>query len=268
MHEKHGYFTVDDVPIYVGLHTPEPADSGGSGVLLLGAFVEERKSCYRLLVRLARRLAAAGAIAVRPDFSGTGESGGAHRDATLQRWLADARAAVAGVIPASEIRAAVGVRLGANLAVRLAADGGLDRLVLVEPILKGNDYMRELLRRKQIKEMMNAGHAATASDDLKHAWAEGAAVDFDGFEIGSQLAAELQGLSLVDDLQTLPENCAVQLLRVTPARDLPKPWQTVADMCTNRRGATEIIREKPFWGQVEYHETDTIINAALAFLLA
>jgi len=103
---------------------------------------------------------------------------------------------------------------------------------------------------------------------VKHAWAAGAAVDFDGFEIGSRLAAELEALSLIDDLQAAPEKCAVQLLRVTPARELPEPWQTAADLCAARGGATEIIREKPFWGQVEYHETDTIINAVLPFLLA
>jgi len=136
----------------------------------------------------------------------------------------------------------------------------------VEPILKGSDYVRDLLRRKQIKEMMGTGQAATAAADVEDAWQSGAAIDFDGFEIGHRLAGELKALSLADDLRALPETCAVQLLRVTPAKELPKPWRPAAELCEQRGGTTEIIREKPFWGQVEYHETDTIIDAVLRFL--
>ena len=98
-------------------------------------------------------------------------------------------------------------------------------------------------------------------------WQAGEAVDFGGFEVGALLANELEELDLEADLAALPEECCVQLLRVSGATKFPPAWESVAGMLQRRDGClAEAIRDRPFWGQVEYFESDTVMDAVIAFL--
>ena len=91
--ETSGYFAVGGRDLYGTYHAPTTQSARGA-ILMLGPFGEERKCAYRLLVRLARACATCGFGAFRFDYSGTGESLGAHTDASLGRWLEDARGAL------------------------------------------------------------------------------------------------------------------------------------------------------------------------------
>ena len=266
--ESSGYFTVDERELY-GTYHPPAAERARGGVLVLGPFGEERKCAYRMLVRLARACSACGFGVFRFDYSGTGESLGEHAHASLARWLGDARGALEEARAACKAPAwhAVGARLGANLAARLAARGDVSRLSLVEPALAGQGYMRDLQRRKQIKEMMGGGKARTSEQEIEAAWQEGRPVDFDGFEIGPDLAAELKGLDLAADLATLPSSCSVQLLKVGTGKQFPAAWTPVATLAEQSPGGeAALVRDKPFWGQIEYFESDTVQTEVVRFL--
>ncbi len=122
--------------------------SGGRGVVICGSFGFEDLCSHKTLAILAERIASAGQPALRFDYQGCGDSGGALTDAELlDAWKRNVRAAIdclrarAGV---SEI-ALVGLRLGAALAAEIAADlEGVARLVLIAPPAAGRSYMREL----------------------------------------------------------------------------------------------------------------------------
>lgn len=266
--ETSGYFTVAGRDLYGTRHTPA-TESARGGILLLGPFGEERKCAYRLLVRLARACAACGFSVLRFDYSGTGESLGAHGDASLTRWLEDAHGALEQARAATTLPVwhAVGVRLGANLAARLAVRGDLAGLALVEPILSGTSCMRDLQRRKQIKEMMGGGKVRTSEQEIEQRWQEGHCVDFDGFEIGPVLAEDLRGMDLAADLAALPSSCSVQLLKVGAGKQFPPAWaplKTAAEQSPG--GEAAIVRDKPFWGQIEYFESDAVQAEIVRFL--
>ncbi len=238
--------------------------------MVLAPFGEERKCAHRLLVRLSRACAAWGLAVLRFDYSGTGESTGAHEAAQLTQWLADSQVAL------SAVRAAcpggpwlvIGARLGANLAVRLACAEAVTRVVLIEPLLRGADYLRDLQRRQQIKDMMMAREGQQAPPEAPEArWAAGQSVDFGGFPVGAELAEQLGTLSLGTDVDALPDSCRVQLLRVSGGKTFPAAWQGVADSVSARAGScARIVRDKPFWGQLEYYESDVIIDEVMAYV--
>ena len=266
--ETSGYFTVGGRDLY-GTYHPPTTQSARGGVLVLGPFGEERKCAYRLLVRLARACAACGFGVFRFDYSGTGEGLGAHKDASLDQWLDDAHGALEQARTALPCPPwyAVAARLGGNIATRLAARGGVAGVALVEPILSGKDYMRDLQRRKQIKEMMGGGKARTSEEQIEAAWESGNCVDFDGFEIGAGLADSLREIDLAADLTALAPSCSVQLLKVGAGKQFPPAWgaaKTAAEQ--SEGGETGIVRDKPFWGQIEYFESDAVQTEVLRFL--
>ncbi len=262
--EHSGYFLHPPFPpLYGTLFRPDTPPVGSA--LLLAAFAEERKCVVRTLVLAARALAAQGFAVLRLDAGGTGESAGRHADATLRRWTAEAETALKRLrqLAPDAPAAILGIRLGANLAARAARQIPETVPVLIEPILHGKDYLRDLQRRKQIKEMMAAGKAKTGAQEMEQAWESGNPVDFDGFEIGPELARELRNLDLAADLAALPETCPAALLRVGAMNELPRAWRAAAGAIQERNGVIQIIRAKPFWGRIEYYEPWPVIEEAV-----
>jgi len=265
--EISGYLRIGNRDIYVTFHEPA-GRARGLGLVLLSPFGEERKCAYRTMVRLARAGAASGLAAVRFDYGGTGESTGDHGKTGLSDWLREAAAVSRSLRDRFDLEhvAAAGVRLGANLAVRLSALEELDAAVLIEPLLTGVGYLGELQRRKQIKEMMGGGKARTTATDIRALWRDGECVDFDGFDIGPGLAAELETLTLEADLAQLPATCRCLLLRIGALKGFPTNWKPVVQRLERSPGnEARILREKPFWGQIEYFETDQVQDAVLEF---
>jgi pimeloyl-ACP methyl ester carboxylesterase len=222
------------------------------------------------LVLLARACAAARFGVFRFDFSGTGESGGEHGAATLGQWVEEAAASLALLRQHTSLPTwhLLGVRLGANLALRAArAVPGITRLSLIEPVFSGADFLRDLQRRKQIKEMKAVGQASTSDQAMAAAWAAGKSVDLDGFEIGPALADELGRLELLADLgPTLPAS-AVQMIRVAGGKDFPPAWQKAVSLVRQDPDSEAIlVRDKPFWGQIEYYESELVQREVLRFL--
>ena len=263
-----GYLPVGDRFVYVTLHTA-PQRRCSSLLLLLAPFGEERKCACRLLVRTARAFVEAGGAAVRCHLSGTGDSTSAHGDATLARWLQDASSVLdwATATVAAPNRGVLGARLGANLAVRLAATGQASHLTLLEPLLSGADFIRDLARRQQIKRFMGPGGPAAAADTPTPAAVPEQATDFGGYEVGATLRPELLAMELQAELAAVPAPCRVHLVKVAGTTGFPRRWADVVDGIANRPESAAVIRRaRPFWGQLEYHESDVIPDTVLDFL--
>ena len=268
--EQSGYFRAIDRDLYGTLYVPDEAPAEGL-VLFFPPLAEERKSACRLLVRMARLCASSGFAAFRWDMSGTGQSPGIHRSATLGRWMAESAAALDAALEAVSVDTWIGLgaRLGANLAARLAAERNAAGLMLFEPILSGQDYVRDLQRRQLIKNAI-LGHDRAAQSgvgpDAAQCTAPGP-LDLGGFEVSAELLTALAHVDLVKDLAAVPDDCGVRLSRVSGARSFPAAWQPVLDRVANMRvGEARIVRDKPFWGQLEYYESDLLLAEAEAFL--
>ncbi len=261
--EETGYIASGGAWLYSCYH-PAAGKSEG-GLLILPPFGEERKCSYRLLVEMARRLSRSFDV-LRFDYAGAGESSGDHAEMTLGHWLRDSRAALAQLQSRSKAGNCwlLGARLGANLALRLAAPE-IAGLALWEPLLSGDDYLNEMIRRKQIKEMMGGGKASSLAEELTKQWECGEAVDFDGFAVSADLAGELKEMDFAADLALLEDQRAL-LVHVSGAKRLSNDWarlQKEFDQAPNRRFIS--IRQKPFWGLLDYQESEELKSETVAF---
>ena len=260
MNEPSGYIAIGTRAVYATAFLPATTTAADMAVVLVEPLAEEKRAAYRMLVRLARALAADGLAAIRLDLSGTGDSSLPHAEATLDTWVADTCAAAEDLLAQTGARrlALVAARAGALVAAKAALRLRPERLVLAEPILSGADVLNDLERRQSIKDMMSGGNANAPSAEQR--WQQGQTVDFGGYEFSATLASQLRAVSLDALLPQLQPHTVTHAIRVSPAKRLPPAWAIFGDH-------TAIVTDKPFWGQLDYYESD-FVNDAIRQALA
>ena len=128
------------------LYEPPAAQNGRNrAVVLCHPWGSEYVYAHRAVRHLAVKLAMTGFHSLRFDYFGTGDSGGETAEADLPGWEADIEAAVDGVrdmVGAATV-ALIGLRVGANLAARVARrrPREIDAVVLWDPIVSGDPYL-------------------------------------------------------------------------------------------------------------------------------
>lgn len=262
--EQSGYIDVSGRVIY-GTHYLPAGASPRAVMLLAEPFGEEKRCAYRLLVRLARQLAERGIAVMRYDLSGTGDSAGRHGDAEWRHWQEEFAAQIAQVreLPGTPPLLFLGARAGALLAAG-AVTAETRALIMLEPLLNGDELLRDLERRQKIKDMMSGASKSQSADEQ---WSAGQPVDFGGFVVSAAMAEQLRSAQLITSLAAMPAGCALQLIRVSGAKTYPPAWQDLVALVNGHAGGdTRVVADKPFWGQLDYYESDVILEAVVAFV--
>lgn len=117
-------------------------------VVLCNPWGAEYIYAHRSLRQLATTLSMCGFHTLRFDFFGTGDSAGEMADGDLAGWESDVESAMEGIsdIVGTARVSLIGLRLGATIAAKVAARhaGEIDSLVLWDPIISGDVYLRSL----------------------------------------------------------------------------------------------------------------------------
>jgi alpha/beta superfamily hydrolase len=235
-------------------------------------FAEEEKSAHRTLVELCEQLRARGEASLFFAYRGTADSGDAFENATLTAWRNDVRAACneARRRAPGAILGFIGLRLGASLAVQLAAEVGASRLILIEPILGGRSYVAAMSQRKKLRAMMTQNDLAQSAvaqssqaQDRKarSATSEHADVDdIDGWPLSKALRDELGALDLM--AQPVSQEAKSLVIQVGPRDQMAPSLERFAQRCG---AATRAAVMKPFWNQIDYTRADALFEAVLQF---
>ena len=175
---------------------PRPA-----AVLLCNPFGEEAVRAHRIYRVLATQLERNGYPTLRFDDYGTGDSMGASADGSIAGWIEDITVAAKELSAGTDARhiMAVGLRLGATLAALAASRAALRlrHLVLWDPIIDGDDYLRELAtlhRAYMHQELGWRGDRASS-----RALSGGTPTEALGTPISSTLAGELRAIDLTTE---------------------------------------------------------------------
>jgi exosortase A-associated hydrolase 2 len=246
---------------------PEPG-VGSQAVLMLPPFAEEMNKCRPMLAAQARALADAGLHVLLVDLYGTGDSDGDFAEAHCSRWLHDLRCAKAWL--QSEIAAAcvhlLAVRAGALLVPGLLDEPGTDaRLVLWQPLLKGADVWRQLLRTRLMAD--GARGEAVNSGELEERLARDGSIEIAGYTIAARLAAEL-GLAQLDEA-TVQRASRVLWLEVA-AGDPPTLSTAGTRVCRQwQQGGLSLtsaaVPGEPFWSTPEIGWARALLGPTTAF---
>jgi pimeloyl-ACP methyl ester carboxylesterase len=124
-----------------------------TGVLICPPVAQEHIRTYMALRQLSMMIANAGFHTFKFDYFAIGDSSGESHEGSIEQWKDDIIRAYEELRAISGVNnvVVIGLRLGAALAAE-AFDQGLPlrRLVLWDPILKGEDYLDEI-RRMHLK---------------------------------------------------------------------------------------------------------------------
>jgi alpha-beta hydrolase superfamily lysophospholipase len=149
-------------PIFGWVHRPADGRARGA-VVLCPPLGREHMSSYRALRLLAERLAGVGILAVRFDYTGTGDSaGGAAEAGQVDAWVGSVAGAAdfaTGAVCGPVIL--VGLRMGATLAVEAISQiERLEALVLWDPCPSPAVFLRE----QHLLHRLSSGLGKSAGD--------------------------------------------------------------------------------------------------------
>jgi alpha/beta superfamily hydrolase len=179
--------------IFVTHHRATPSSEPPRHAIIVPPLFEELSRTRKVLVNVARDLAADGCDVVRFDYPGTGLSDG-HTD---ELTLANAAEALRDVIAYIRQRGAgtiqlLGFRFGGYLALRAAAELATVRLVLWEPVLDLAAQFRELLAVEVSNQLVTFGKVRRTRDQIVTALRAGESALLDGNRVSSELYREIE----------------------------------------------------------------------------
>lgn len=196
MTEEIAYFG-DDPQMFSCLHLPQGEIYGG--VVICSSTHAELLKAYHLEVQLARALAANGIAVQRFQYRGDGNSEGSDTDLTLPAMEQAAAAARDRLIERAEVTNLnfMGVRLGAFPATKLAAGSPGGALLLWDPVLDTDAFMKDAIRSHAISALKGEGKPEKVDQVLERLEREGS-VELLGYEISAAFHSSIAGKKLVD----------------------------------------------------------------------
>lgn len=220
-------------------------------------FAEEEKSARRTLAELGAALGERGDASLLFSYTGTGDSEGHFSSASLDAWRSDIRAACAEarrLAPGAQL-GLVGLRLGAALAVQVAAEAGAKRLVLLEPVLQGRTLLAALNQKKRLRAMMTKSeggmiNVGTSNESLANAGNED---DFDGWPLTRDFRTELDKLDVTG---VGPFSGVARVYQIGPREGLLPATESWAQ---GLGAKAQALRMQPFWNLTDYAPADALL---------
>lgn len=183
-------------------HPPHASRGAERAVVLCASWGHEYIYAHRSMARLAATLAEAGFHVLRFDYFGTGDSGGDSTDVSLTGCREDIDTAIEELLDMSgaERVSLVGLRLGAALAAEVAAANSrrIDRLVLWDPVITGEEYVAALFEAESNMPISVADLRASAA-------APGGDHEICGFPLTEAQRREIEGIDILPYLPKLPK---------------------------------------------------------------
>jgi len=220
-------------------------------------FAEEKLWVHRVFVGFARRLAARGEAVLRFDYFGEGDSDGEFAQADLDSRAADVDAAIAVVRERTGGDAPLrllGIRLGATLAASAAERAArCDRLVLWEPIVRGETMLQDLVRANLATQLSVYREVRTKGEEILGRSARGETFNVDGYEIVPAVVRQLQDIDL-----TRTTGAFEHPVLIANARRAPGPFPAEFEALAARYPRATLVscREQPFWKEIRLYSPD------------
>lgn len=198
------YFGSAARPLFGLYGPPRTRVDREEGIILCSPIGHEYIRTHWALRLLADQLLQEGYHVLRFDYSCQGDSWGAFEEATVEQWVADVKTAAEELADTSGVQkiSAIGLRLGATLALEAARQGALHRLLLWDPVLDGRSYVGQLRTMQQRMRTIWA-HAPMPTPGAEFE-------DLLGYRYSADLIRQIDGL--VPKMNTLPKGVRVDVI--------------------------------------------------------
>jgi exosortase A-associated hydrolase 2 len=241
-----------------------PSGSAAGAIVYVHPFAEEMNKARRMAALQSAQLARMGYAVLQIDLFGCGDSSGDFHDARWQLWKNDVRAALAWLQERAHGPLSLwGLRLGALLAAEVASDIGmqLDRLLLWQPVARGEQFLTQFLR-VQVAAQMLAGGSGGGVEPLREALRRGESLEIAGYEVHPELALAIDRLRLVDFIPACRSVHWVEVASTEPAGVSHGSQRVLDDWRAKGVQARAVaVSGEPFWAAVEIVESPQLLAA-------
>lgn len=227
-------------------------------------FAEEMNKSRRMAALQSRALAARGYAVLQIDLYGCGDSSGDFAEARWDIWKQDVAAAHAWLCRESGVTAGLwGLRLGALLALDVAATtAGIARLLLWQPVLRGETFLTQFLRLRLAADML-AGQAPQeqGTSALRERLRAGAAVEVAGYMLAPALA---EAIDAADAASLAPPQRADWIELSQQSGHEPPPAATRLQQAWRSQGTAlqaRVVSAPAFWLSQEIMESPALLAA-------
>jgi len=250
------YLPVDDGRCFAVYRAPH-ADARAT-MLHLPAFGDEMNKARAMTACAARAFAHAGVAVLQVDWEGCGDSSGEHRDATLARWVANARAALTWLRarhPDISPAWLWALRAGALIAAPLIAQRSDVPLLLWQPVVNGKQYLMQLLRLKAAGAWASARGDASSTNALRARLASGEVLEIGGYDVSPALADELEAATFA-----LPVEHTGPVIWLEVSSSAHASMSAAATAAAHVAAVkTKTIAGPGFWQSVEIERCDELV---------
>lgn len=242
------FFQAGEYRLFVSEYVPT---SARGCVILCAPFLEEKQFCRRYLRHLALQLAQTDWHVIRFDSVGEGDSEGELEDTGIDDALRCIEA-LATTMPSQDglPLVLIGLRWGATLAL-LSKNVNADGVIAIEPLLRGEVYLQQLLRQNLVTQMATWGAVRQSREVLLQEAAKGKSINVQGYELGSRLIEQMRHADL-------PESAPaprVAVIKLGALDEPPAAWHLHID----RWSATyTTVDSLPFWYEPRYYDVQKI----------
>lgn len=186
------FFDVEPGTRFCLYHAPNPRTAPRGAILYVHPFAEELNLSRRMAAQQARAFAALGYAVLQIDLFGCGDSCGEFSAGRWPLWQRDLRVAAAWLAERQAGPLYIwGVRLGALLAMDLAAARAVDGLVLWQPVISGRTCINQFLRQQLVRQRAD-GAAVHGIHALRAELAARGRIEVAGFELDLALACGIE----------------------------------------------------------------------------
>jgi exosortase A-associated hydrolase 2 len=220
-------------------------------VLYIHPFGLELPESRTVMSSLWRYLAGAGIGVFAIDLPGCGDSEGDFSDATWDRWLIALATAWKCLLECSSGPVSVcGMRLGASLALDLVnqVHHDVDRVVLMSPVLNGEQMMTQCLRlRVAFSGLRDVPEKRETTEHLRNMIAAGEFLEVGGYILNPKMVAHVDQISLGAWQPPRPD-LKIDVIDVGPG-PFSAPMNAIAESWRNTGPdvTTHKLSVKPFW---------------------
>jgi hypothetical protein len=203
---------------------------------------DERKCSHRFSYYLEKVFREHGLILNRFDYRGTGEADGEFSDVTLETLRND----LANQIDHEGEIGLIGVRFGASMAFDYCCrePQKVKKLILIEPIIHGSDYIDYLFRKQHIKDLLTGLPSKPLSTE--------GFCNIEGYKTNTRLLTQIRALSLTQ----IAKDCTVaDWIRIVQISKHSKINSESTEFVEHLQKAEQTIfvehlNSNPFWERI------------------
>lgn len=202
---------------------------------------DERKCAHRFSYQLAKTFERNDLQLERFDYRGTGEADGAFCDVTMDSLRSDLK-----TIINSDRVCLIGTRLGAAVAFDFccSSESTVHALILIEPVISGQNYTEYLFRKQYLKDMMTGNGSEFAGND--------GFCNLEGYKTNSKFVEQIKQIQLAQTSEKIKSGTIVHIVQISASSRINAEYTLLTEHLKRKDmpASVEAFNLPVFWERI------------------